>query len=135
MLPSWLLPTAPPKFVGTILEHRINDKEDDFSDRQSGVVSRAMQDKESTAKKHAEWKALYALGWTPQQIADKYEVYASTVRRVTGGSQNRSGRKGRRIEIDGIIYESQVDAMKKLHISRDKLVMWIDQRRAKYLRG
>lgn len=134
MIPDWLIPSKAPEFRGTIREHRINRKEDDFHDRHAENVSKGMKDKSGTAKKHAEWKSLYALGKTPQEIADEYGVYASTVRRITGGSFNRPGRKSSPIKVGKKTYRSQITAMRELHISRETLMQWIATGRAKYVR-
>ena len=135
MRSTWLLPTVPPSFVGTIREHRINDKEDDSLDRRSGVIATAMLDREATRKRHEKWKAMKAGGMTPVDIAYMEGVDPVTVRRVTGGMFKRSKRPTRKIQVGGEVYESQIYAMRKLHISREKLLKWIDQRKAKYLRG
>lgn len=133
MIPNWLLPSKAPALRGNVITHRLNTQDDDRSDRHSTTLSQSYTSKIAREKKHAEWKAFHAAGWTPQEIADKYGVYASTIRRITGGSRNRNGRKGQKIQIDGVIYESQVKAMKTLHISREKLVRWIYQNKAKYV--
>lgn len=133
MIPDWLIPSKAPEFRGTIRVHRINRKEDDSQDRHAKNVANGMLDKAATAKKHAEWKALYAKGKTPLEIAQMYDVYASTVARVTGGSQRYKNRTNRRIQVGDRVYQSQVEAMKKLHISRDKLLMWLETKRAKYV--
>lgn len=117
-----------------IREHRINKTEDDKSDQQSLVVSEAMKNKSQTNERHAEWRKLYAIGWTPKQIAEQFEVYESTVRRITGGSQRRSGRIGQRIKIGNLIYENQKDAMKCLRMGRERLLKMLDIGRARYVR-
>ena len=118
----------------TIRENRIAKGNERASDSHAENVSAAMKNKDALKKRHAEWKALFALGKTPQQIADEYNVYASTVRRITGGSFNRPGRKSRPILIGKKTYRSQITAMRELHISRETLMQWIATGRAKYVR-
>lgn len=118
----------------TIRENRIAKGSERASDSHAENVSAAMKNKEALQKRHAEWKALFAIGKTPQEIADKYGVYASTVRRITGGSFNRPGRKSRPIQVGKKTYRSQVTAMRELHISRETLMQWISTGRAKYVR-
>lgn len=118
----------------TIRENRIAKVNERASDSHAQNVSAAMKNKDALQKRHAEWKALHAIGKTPQEIADEYGVYASTVRRVTGGSFNRPGRKCRAIKIGKKTYRSQIEAMRELHISRETLMQWISTGRAKFAR-
>ena len=117
----------------TIRENRIAGNVESASDKRASNISSAMKNKDELRKRHAEWKALFAIGKTPQEIADEYGVYASTVRRVTGGSFNRPGRKCRAIKIGKKTYRSQIDAMRELHIARETLMQWLSTGKAKYV--
>jgi hypothetical protein len=118
-----------------IRENRIADAKDLAEDRRGDKIALAMREDRAEAKKrHQDWKTLYAQGWTPQQIADKYQVYASTVRRVTGPSPNSRGRAKQRIRIGNVVYESQLDVLKKLKMGRQRLVKLLEIERARYVR-
>lgn len=117
-----------------VREHRIAEKNDERADKKHTLISKAKIDPAYIAKRNAEWKAMLACGMTPPQIADQYGVAPTTVRRVTGGSYKRAKTTYRRIRIEGVLYESQTDAMKRLHVSREKLMRWLSEGRAKYIK-
>lgn len=118
-----------------IRENRIADSRDIAFDLQSRRVSQGMRaDRAEVEKKHNEWKALFALGWTPQKIADKYGIYASTVRRVTGSQYKRDGRPSHKIRVGRQIYHSIKEAMNDLKIGGRKLAVMLRDGRAKYVR-
>ena len=118
----------------TIRENRIAKVNERSSDSRSDNVAKAKKDPEAMRARHAEWKALFAIGKTPQEIADQSGVDPTTVRRVTGGRYKRTRRKCCSIQVGKKTYLSQIEAMRDLHISRVKLLDWIDKGKAKYVR-
>jgi len=117
-----------------VREHRIATNLDARMDRHAEIVAKSKSDPVGIAKRNAEWKRMFAMGMKPSAIADLFGVARTTVRRVTGGTYTHKRRTRQRIRVDGVVYDSQADAIRNLHISREKLMRWISTGRAKYVK-
>lgn len=125
-----------------IREHRIHTPKDIASDKASDKLSAAMkQDPAEVKAKHIKWKKLFAAGWTPDLIAQKFGVFPSTVRRVTGSRFPKGGRPtesklllAQQIRIGRKVYASKNEARRQLKIGLPRLEEMLRLGRARYVR-